>query len=338
MGNPARQRKPGEPSLLERIRLRVRMKHMAEDTGKAYSQWVKRFIIFHGIRHPLDLGKEEVEAFLSHLATDRNVAASTQNQAFAAILFLYREVLEQNFPWLENVVRAKKPKRLPEVFWEDEVRRVLDNLKGVAWIQAMFLYGGGLRLKECLRLRIKDLHLERGQLTIRDAKGAKDRMTLLSKAVIPHLKQHLESIRIAHQHAMDSGFGGVEMPFALERKYPKATFEWGWQYVFPANGPSRDPRSHAFRRHHQDPSTLQKAMKLAIRNAGIHKQTGCHTLRHSFATHALMAGVDIRTVQELMGHKDVKTTQIYCHVLRSNSFSVVSPADRIYLDVKNQGA
>lgn len=329
MNNAESYRKPGEPGILERIRLTARMKHMAEDTGKAYANWAKRFIIFHGIKHPLKLGKKDVEAFLSHLASERDVAASTQNQALAALLFMYKEVLEKDLPWLDRVVRAKKPKRLPEVFWEDEVRRLLDNLHSIAWVQGMLLYGGGLRLRECLRLRIKDLEFNRLQVTVRDAKGAKDRITLLCEAVIPRLKRHLESVRIAHEHAMSEGYGGVELPFALSRKYPKAAFQWGWQYVFPASRPSRDPRTGAFRRHHQDPSTLQKAVHAAILRAEIHKPTGCHTLRHSFATHALMAGVDIRTIQGLMGHKDVKTTQVYCHVLRTSSFNVTSPADRL---------
>jgi integron integrase len=259
---------------------------------------------------------------------DGQVAASTQNQALSALLFLYREVLEQDFGWLKDVVRAKKPKRLPVAFTPEEAIAIIEQLQGVRRLMGLQLYGGGLRLMECLRLRVKDLDFERLQVTVREGKGKKDRVTLLPEAIIEPLQQHLIRVRQDHERALQRGFGGVELPHALGHKYPHAHRQWGWQYVYPAAQPSIDPRSGARRRHHLDPSYLQKAVAAAIRKLGIQKHAGCHTFRHSFATHLLAEGTDIRTVQELLGHEDVRTTQIYTHVLRQNGFAVRSPVDR----------
>jgi integron integrase len=321
---------PGQPKLLDRVRDRCRVRHLSLSTEHAYVGWIRRFILFHNKRHPLQMGAAEVSAFLTHLAVDGHVAASTQNQALSALLFLYREVLEQDFGWLEDVVRAKKPKRLPVVFSPEEAMAVIGQLQYVRWLMGLQLYGGGLRLMECLRLRVKDLDFERLQVTVREGKGDKDRVTLLPEAVVEPLKQHLIHVRQAHEQALREGYGGVELPYALARKYPHADREWGWQYVYPAAQPSIDPRSGVRRRHHLDPSYLQKAVGAAIRKLGIPKHAGCHTFRHSFATHLLADGTDIRTVQELLGHEDVRTTQIYTHVLRQNGFAVKSPVDRYW--------
>ena len=317
-----------KPKLLDQVRACCRLRHMALKTEQTYVGWIRRFIVFHGKRHPLEMGEREVTAFLTHLAVAGHVAASTQNQALSALLFLYRQVLERPFGWLDQVVRAKKPKRLPVVFSPEEATAVLCQLQGVRWLMGVLLYGAGLRLQECLRLRIKDLDFARLQITVRDAKGEKDRVTLLPAMIVDALQAHLVRVRQRHEQAVREGYGGVELPYALQRKYPQAEREWAWQYLFPAERPSRDPRSGVWRRHHYDPSFLQKAVHAAIRRAGIAKPAGCHTLRHSFATHLVAEGVDLRTVQELLGHKDVKTTQIYTHVLQLNGFAVKSPADR----------
>jgi integron integrase len=276
------------------------------------------------------MGAGEVTAFLTHLAVDGHVAASTQNQALSALLFLYREVLEREFGWLDGVVRAKKPKRLPVVFTPEEALAIIEELRDVRWLMGMQLYGGGLRLNECLRLRVKDLDFERLQVTVREGKGDKDRITLVPEAAVEPVKQHLLHVREEHERALREGYGGVELPYALARKYPHADRQWGWQYVYPAAQASIDPRSGARRRHHLDPSFLQKAVAAAIRKLGIEKHAGCHTFRHSFATHLLADGTDIRTVQELLGHQDVRTTQIYTHVLKFNGFAVKSPVDRYW--------
>jgi len=300
---------------------------MALSTEKAYVHWIRRFILFHNKRHPLEMGKDEVGAFLTHLAVDGKVAASTQNQALAALLFLYRVVLEKEFGWLEDVVRAKRPRRVPAVFTHEEAGAVLANLDGVNWLVAKVLYGSGMRVMECLRLRVKDLEFTRMQITVRDTKGGQDRFTLFPQTVKEPLREHLVLVRKMHQHAMREGYGGVEMPDALDRKYPNAQFSWEWQYVFPADKPSIDPRSGARRRHHIYPTTFGRALGRAVRKARIAKHAGAHTLRHSFATRLLEKGSDIRTVQELLGHKDVKTTQIYTHVLKQNAWAIRSPAD-----------
>jgi integron integrase len=319
-----------KPKLLDQVRHRCRLRHLARSTENACVGWILRYILFHQKRHPLEMGAPEVTAFLTHLAVDARVAASTQNQALSALLFLYREVLACEFGWLEGVVRAKKAKRLPVVYTPEEAMAIIEELQGVRWLMGILLYGGGLRLMECLRLRVKDLDFEHLQVTVREGKGDKDRTTLLAEAAVEPLKRHLVQVRQAHERALREGYGGVELPYALARKYPQAEREWAWQYVFPADRPSVDPRSGARRRHHFDPSYLQKAVHAAIRKLGIQKHAGCHTFRHSFATHLLADHVDIRTVQELLGHQDVRTTQIYTHVLRMNGFAVQSPVDRFW--------
>ena len=319
----------GKPKLLDRVRNAVRVRHMARSTEKAYVYWCRRYILYHNVRHPLDMGKPEVEAFLTHLAVDQHVSASTQNQAFSALLFLYREVLEREFGWLDDVVRAKRSSRIPAVFTHTEATSILNRLTGLNWLVCKLLYGSGVRGIEALRLRVKDLDFERLQITIRDAKGHKDRSTILPKTVVERLKNHLANVRRTHELAMRDGYGGVELPDALARKYPKAPFEWCWQYVFPAAKPSVDPRSGVRRRHHIDRSSIQRAVRKAMREAGVHKHAGLHSFRHSFATRLLEQGTDIRSVQELLGHKDVKTTQIYTHVLNQNSWAIRSPADEV---------
>jgi integron integrase len=316
------------PKLLDRVRDSLRLRHYSLHTEKSYLQWIKRFILFHRKRHPKEMGKAEIEQYLTHLAVNRRVAASTQNQALNAIVYLYHQVLELTIGDLENVVRAKRPQRLPVVFTRDEVQALMANLQGNHWLMAQLLYGSGLRLMECIRLRVKDIDMGYRQIVVRNGKGQKDRVTLLPKRVIPVLQAHLERIHRIHRQDLQQGFGSVYLPHALARKYPKAPTEWAWQYVFPAAKRSTDPRSGEVRRHHLGRQGLQRAVKRAIRAAAIHKQGSCHTLRHSFATHLLEDGYDIRTVQELLGHKEVATTMIYTHVLNRGGRGVVSPADR----------
>lgn len=315
------------PKLLDQVRTLLRARHYSRRTEDTYVDWIRRFVHFHGLRHPRDLGRAEVEAFLTHLAVERNVAASTQNQARAALLFLFREVLglPTEEPW--DVVAAKAPGRLPTVLTKAEVRALLAQLSGVDRLMAELLYGSGLRLMECIRLRVKDVDFAQRQVLVRDGKGAEDRVTMLPAGVVPALRQHLARVRAIHRQDLSDGFGAVYLPFALERKYPNAAREWAWQYVFPADRISPDPRSGIHRRHHRDESTLQKAVRAAVRAAGIAKHASCHTLRHSFATHLLENGYDIRTVQELLGHKDVATTMIYTHVLNRGAMGVRSPLD-----------
>lgn len=318
-----------KPKLLDQVRDKIRVKHYSIRTEKAYVDWIKRFILFHGKKHPSQLGMDEVNQFLTHLATQRDVAASTQNQALSAILFLYKEVLNQEIGWLEGYERAKRPARLPMVLSPGEVKGVLAHLDGTMWLMASLLYGAGLRLMECVRLRVKDVDLEYRQLIVRDGKGQKDRVTMLPESVIEPLRQHLERVKVLHQKDLREGFGEVYLPNALERKYPNASREWSWQYVFPASSRSNDPHSDKVRRHHIDEKRLQRAMKGAVREAGVDKPASCHTLRHSFATHLLEGGYDIRTVQELLGHKDVSTTMIYTHVLNKGGKGVRSPLDKL---------
>jgi integron integrase len=315
------------PRLLEQVRSVVRLKHYSLRTEEAYLHWVKEYILFHKKRHPSEMGAQEVSKFLSHLATDKLVAASTQNQAASALIFLYREVLDQPLPWLDEVQKAKRPARLPVVFSRDEVRLILARLDGSKWLMASFLYGAGLRLMECLRLRIKDVDFGANQLTIRDGKGGKDRVTMLPQSLKEPLISHLARVETLHEQDLKEGFGTVHLPFALERKYRHANREWGWQYVFPAARRSIDPRTGREQRHHVGEAVLQQAVKNAIRAAGIKKGGSCHTFRHSFATHLLEDGYDIRTVQELLGHKDVRTTMIYTHVLNRGGKGVRSPLD-----------
>ena len=316
------------PKLLDQLRARVRRLGLAIRTEEAYAGWVRRFILANGKRHPRDMGAREVEAFLTDLATRGRVAASTQNQALSALLFLYREVLGVELPWLENIRRAKKPERLPTVLTRDEVAAVLAQMSGVTWLMAGLLYGGGLRLMECLRLRVQDIDFVRREITVRQGKGGKDRRTMLPAMMVDALQGQVAEARRLHERDLAAGFGAVWLPHALDRKYPNAACEWAWQYVFPASVRSVDPRSGAERRHHLDETVLQRAMKNAVRRTGIAKPATCHTLRHSFATHLLESGSDIRTVQELLGHADVSTTQIYTHVLNRGASGVVSPLDK----------
>ena len=316
------------PRLLDEVRDKLRTLHYSYRTEQQYLQWVRRYILFHGKQHPRAMGAPELEAFLTHLAVTRKVSAATQNQALAALLFLYQKVLGIELPWLRDVVRARASRRLPVVLTHTEVRAVLARLHDEYWLIGSILYGGGLRLQEALQLRVKDVEFDLRQIVVRNGKGGKDRVTILPEAVVEPLQRHLDVVRAQHAQAMKRGHGGVELPHALERKYPGAPFEWGWQYVFPAKSASRDPRTGAVRRHHVFPDTVQRHVKQAVRESGIDKPASCHTFRHCFATHLLERGYDIRTVQELLGHKDVKTTQIYTHVMRKGANAVLSPLDR----------
>lgn len=317
------------PKLLDALRTQLRVMHYAIRTEDAYVDWVKRFILFHGKRHPRDMGPKEVAEFLSHLAVARNVSASTQNQAKAAILFLYRHVLGTQLPWVDDVVIAKVPQRLPVVLTAREVRSLLHELNGTTALVASLLYGTGMRLMEGLRLRVKDIDFERREIVIREGKGSKDRVTVLPENLIDPLQQRLRKTQQLHQTDLDAGYGEVHMPDALQVKYPKAGRAWGWQYVFPSQARSVDPRSGVIRRHHLSEQSVQRAISGAAKRAGIHKPCSPHTLRHSFATHLLQAGYDIRTVQELLGHANVATTQIYTHVLNKGGRGVLSPLDQL---------
>ena len=315
------------PKLLDQVRERLRVKHYSIRTEKVYVDWVRRFILFHGKRHPRELDASHIETFLTHLAVEGRVTASTQNQALSALLFLYRQVLEMDFPDLQGVTRAKTPRRLPVVLTPEECKAVLHQLEGQWWLFASLLYGTGMRLMEVARLRVQDVDFVRREIIVRRGKGDKDRVTMLPDRLIEPLQTHLEKVRAIHQQDLEGGFGEVYLPFALDRKYPGAGCEWKWQYVFPSYKLSVDPRSGVTRRHHVDEKGLQRAMKKAVRDCGINKRATPHTLRHSFATHLLERGQDIRTVQELLGHKDVSTTMIYTHVLNRGGRGVRSPLD-----------
>ena len=320
---------PSQPKLLDQVRDRLRVKHYSKRTEAAYIHWVKRYIFFHHKRHPMEMGKAEVESFLTSLAVDRNVSASTQSQALSAILFLYKEVLEQPLPWLDEVTRAKKPARLPTVLTRDEVGRLLKHVDDPLMdLVVRLLYGTGMRLLECLRLRVKDVDFARHEIVVREGKGAKDRVTMLPATLTDRLKAHLAQVKAQHVADLAMGKGDVWLPDALAVKYPNANKTWAWQYVFPAAGFSTDPRSGAVRRHHIDEKRVQRAVRRAAERAEIAKPASPHTLRHSFATHLLEGGYDIRTVQELLGHSDVSTTMIYTHVLNKGGRGVVSPLDR----------
>jgi len=316
------------PKLLARLREALRVRHYSIRTEQAYVEWTRRFIHFHGLRHPASLGASEVQAFLTHLAVERSVASPTQNQAKSALLFLYREVLGVQLPWLDDIVGAKLSRRLPVVLTPSEVRNLLSHLSGgTMGLLGSLLYGTGMRLLEALRLRIKDLEFERREILVRDGKGAKDRVTVLPENLVLPLQAQLSRVRALHLRDLEAGRGHVWLPDALEVKYPNAERQWGWQWVFPSTVHSIDPRSGAEHRHHLSETSVQKAVALAARRAGIVKPCSPHVLRHSFATHLLQAGYDIRTVQELLGHADVKTTMIYTHVLNRGGRGVRSPLD-----------
>ncbi len=316
--------------LLDQVRARLRLKHYSLRTEAAYIGWIRRFILFHQKRHPKDMGKREVEAFLSHLASAAKVSASTQNQALAACLFLYREVLAIDLPWLSDVTRAKVSQHVPCVLSATEVRDLLAHMDGRTWLMASLLYGTGVRLMECLRLRVKDVDFQRLEITVRQGKGAKDRRTMLPAALVAPLRQQLERVQALHRRDVETPeFAGVALPFALARKYPNAEFELAWAYIFPASRLGTDPLGGKLRRHHLDEKVLQRAVHSALLRAQINKPASCHTLRHSFATHLLESGYDIRTVQELLGHSDVATTMIYTHVLNKGGKGVRSPLDSL---------
>ena len=318
---------PRPKKLLDQVTDRLRLKHYSLRTEEAYLSWIRRYILFHQKRHPRELGVPEIEAFLTDLAIAHHVATSTQNQALSALIFLYREVLCIDLPGIIDAVRAKKPKRLPTVLTKHEVRLVLAHITGTRRLIVQLLYGSGLRVLECLRLRVKDIDVEQRSILVRDGKGMNDRITMLPEALIPELQRHLDKVKLLHADDLAEGYGSVYLPFALAEKYPNANREWMWQYVFPASQRSTDPRSDVSRRHHLDERWVQKAVHQAARTAGIVKHVGCHTFRHSFATHLLENGYDIRTVQELLGHKDVSTTMIYTHVLNRGGRAVRSPLD-----------
>ncbi len=306
------QAEPRPKKLLDQVREAVRLKHYSYyRTEQTYVQWIRRYILFHGKRHPQDMGVPEIESFLTHLAVQEQVAASTQNQALSALLFLYRHVLQLPLDARIDAIRAKPSRKLPTVLTPEEVRAVIQHMSGVHRLVVQLLYGSGLRLREAMQLRIKDLDFPQSQIVVRDAKGQESRVTMLPSSVQMPLKEHLEQVRRIHQQALNLGYGAVTLPFALARKYPNADRQWIWQFIFPASTRCKDPRSGAIVRFHLHESGLQKAVKRAVREAGIQKRVGCHTFRHSFATHLLESGYDIRTIQELLGHKDVKTTMIY---------------------------
>ena len=313
--------------LLDQVRDVLRLKHYSYRTEQSYVDWIKRFILFHHKRHPQDLGRAEIEAFLTYLAVEGNVAASTQNQALSALLFLYREVLRIELDGPLDAIRAKKPARLPIVLTRAEVHQVIEGMTGTYQLMAKLLYGSGLRLMECVRLRVKDIDFEQREIIVRDPKGGHERVTMLSASLVTPLQEHLKRVKLLYEQDLAAGYGQVYLPYALDRKYPNASREWGWQYVFPSDRLSTDPRSGITRRHHVDESNLQRAVKDAVRLARLAKPASCHTFRHSFATHLLESGYDIRTVQELLGHKDVKTTMIYTHVLNRGGLAVRFPLD-----------
>lgn len=313
----------GSP-FLQSVREAIRVRHYSIRTEQAYLGWIKRFILFHGKRHPSELGESEVTAFLTHLAVVGNVASSTQNQALNALVFLYKVVLERELVGI-SAVRAKQPQKVPVVLTQAEVARLLRALDGMQWLAACLMYGSGLRLMESMRLRVQDIDFPHKAIIVRDGKGAKDRVVTLADELVIPLQRHLQTVRNVHEKDLSDGYGAVYLPHALARKYPNAAVQWGWQYVFPAASRSIDPRSGVERRHHLGEQAVQRAVKIAVRKAGIEKRASCHTLRHSFATHLLERGMDIRTVQEQLGHKDIRTTQIYTHVLNRGGLAVVSP-------------
>lgn len=325
--NLSRTTGQNKPKLLDQVRGAIRLKHYSMRTEQIYLDWIRRFILFHKKRHPAEMAESEVTEFLTYLARDGHVASSTQNQALSAILFLYKQVLKREIGWLDGVERAKKPVRLPVVLTKDEARKLFAHLHGMHRVMAGLLYGSGLRLMECVRLRVKDVDFGYLRITVRDGKGAKDRVTMLPTNLVQPLQRHLQKVRAQHEEDLEGGYGAVYLPTALERKMPNAARDWNWQYVFPSARISIDPRSGRKQRHHVDESMLQAAVRRAVIESGINKPATCHTLRHSFATHLLENGSDIRTIQELLGHKDVSTTMIYTHVLNKPGIGVKSPLD-----------
>ena len=323
----SRPTEANKPKFLDEIRQLMRLRHYSRRTEEAYIGWIRRYILFHGKRHPRDLGESDIAKFLSSLAVEGRVAASTQNQALNALLFLYKEVLRRQLGFIGETVRAKRPAKLPVVLSRAEVKSILENLPGQYRLMGQLLYGSGLRLLECLRLRVKDVDLQYLYITVREPKGGRERKTMLPVSLAPALREHLEKVKRRHQQDLADGFGSVHLPGALERKLPSASREWPWQYVFPAERRSIDPRTGIERRHHVNEKNLQNAVKTAVTKARLSKAASCHTLRHSFATHLLENGHDIRTVQELLGHKDVSTTMIYTHVLNKPGIGVKSPLD-----------
>lgn len=313
--------------LLDEARAACRLRHFSLRTEQAYVAWIKRYIFFHNKQHPRQMGEDEIRQFISHLAVEHSIAASTQTVALSALLFLYRDVLKIELKYVANIERARKPKRLPSVLTRQEIQRIFANLEGTHWLIAGLLYGSGLRLMECLRLRVKDLDFSYSQITVRDGKGEKDRVTMLPSKLRRPLTSHLLAVKTLHEQDVAAGYGEVFLPYALARKYPGASRQWAWQYVFPSAHRSIDPRSGKEGRHHLSETTVQKAVKSAIRRSGVSKHASCHTFRHSFATHLLERSYDIRTVQELLGHKDVRTTMVYTHVLNRGGRGVESPID-----------
>lgn len=318
-----------EPKLLERARQRMRATHLSFRTEKAYIHWMRKYILFHRKRHPSEMGEAEINAFLTYLAVEKRISASTQTQALCALLYLYREVLGRDVGELEGLVRAKRRRRLPVVLTREEVRRVLSELQGPERLFPTLLYGTGLRLLEGLRLRVKDVDFARSEITVRQGKGDKDRVTMLPASIQEELRRHLQGVELLHKKDLSDGFGRAPLPYALARKYSAAAAEWGWQFVFPAPHRSMDPRTGMWRRYHLHEQSVQRAFRRAVQRAGLAKPATCHTLRHSFATHLLMSGYDIRTVQELLGHKSLKTTMIYTHVLNRGGHGVQSPLDAL---------
>lgn len=318
---------PQAKKLLDQVSDAIRIKHYSFRTEKTYVEWIKRFILFHNKRHPKEMGADEIQAFIAHLATERTVSASTQNQALSAVMFLYRHVLKKDVDIPSDSFRAQKSKTLPVVLTQQEALAVIKNMTGVAQLMTKILYGSGIRLAECLRLRVKDIDFGNRQIMVRDGKGEDDRATILPDSVIPPLEAHLKTVQAIHQKDLKDGFGETSLPYALSKKYPSAAKEWMWQYVFPASVRSVDPVSKRTKRHHLDPSVLQKAIRQSALSIGLTKPVTPHAFRHSFATHLLQSGYDIRTIQELLGHKDVKTTMIYTHVLQRGGLAVKSPLD-----------
>jgi integron integrase len=318
---------PREPRLSDQVRDTLRRRHYSYRTEQVYLYWIRHFIFFHKKRHPREMAEREVAAFLTHLAVNRRVSASTQNQALNAILFLYKQVLGRDIGLIQGVVRAKRPERLPVVMTQGEVQTVIGRLSGREWLMACLMYGAGLRVMECLRLRVKDIDFGLNQIVVRDGKGGKDRTTTLPAAVIPALRSRIEEVKRVREGDLADGYGEVSLPYALDRKYPNAARELAWWYVFPSSARSVDPYSKRIKRHHLDESVIQRAVKQAVRASGLSKPVTCHTFRHSFATHLLANGHDIRTIQELLGHQDVRTTMIYTHVLGKGARGVSSPLD-----------